>query len=121
MKKLFGVMCLFFCVLLASCNMGLFSDRSGSIDFSIPTEDLIKAANNYAARNGDDPDACEYVFFVQIRGNRRYYDSIIQKVNVSIPNPDETLLISENYLKDNKKIFFIFNRCLLIQILNLNN
>lgn len=105
MKKLFGVMCLFFCVLLASCNMGLFSDRSGSIDFSIPTEDLIKAANNYAARNGGDPDASEYVFLVQIRGNRRYYDSIIQKVNVSIPNPDETLLISENYLKDNKKIF----------------
>ena len=105
MKKLFGFLTLFLCLLLTACNMNLLSDRSGSIDFSIPTKDIIDAANNYAARSGDDLDTSEYVFLVQIRGNRRYYDSIIQKVNVSIPNPDETLIMSENYLKDNNKIF----------------
>ncbi len=110
MKKLFGVMCLFFCVLLASCNMGLLSDRSGSIDFSIPTKDIIDAANNYAARNGGDDSSDKFIFLVQIKGSRNYYDSIIQSVTVpkgdaQTPVQEGELILSEKYLKGNNVNF----------------
>lgn len=111
MKKLFGVMCLFFCVLLASCNMGLFSDRSGSIDFSIPTKDIIDAANNYAARGVDNDQTWNYAFLVQIKGNRGYYDYQLQTLTVETHedfgnlNPGQ---INGLYVKNNN-VNFSFN------------
>lgn len=114
MKKLFGVMCLFFCVLLASCNMGLFSDRSGSIDFSIPTEDMISLTNNHAARNGDNEYSGSYIFLVQVKGNRSFYQYQIKTVTISpsqeeLQNPELQLQNSADYLSK-ANLDFSFSR-----------
>lgn len=112
MKKLFGFLTLFLCLLLTACNMNLLSDRSGSIDFSVPTKDIINAANNYAARSGDDEPAASYTFLVQIKGNRNYYK--YQVKTVTLPemegfdqNLDQQLNYSQEYLsKENLDFSF---------------
>ena len=112
MKKLFGFLTLFLCLLLTACNMNLLSDRSGSIDFSIPTKDIIDAANNYAARGADNDQSNEYVFLLQIIGNKKYYDYQVQTVTIQTGigsvgvNGLET---SGQYLRDNN-INFTFNQ-----------
>ncbi|MBR4790740.1 MAG: hypothetical protein IK024_07580 [Treponema sp.] len=111
MKKLFGFLTLFLCLLLTACNMNLLSDRSGSIDFSIPTKDIIDAANNYAARGADNDQTWNYAFLVQIKGNRGYYDYQLQTLTVETHedfgnlNPGQ---INGLYVKNNN-VNFSFN------------
>lgn len=112
MKKLFGFLTLFLCLLLTACNMNLLSDRSGSIDFSIPSKDIINAANNYAARSGDDEPAASYTFLVQIKGNRNYYKYQVKTVILPdipdfVQSPYQQINYSQEYLsKENLDFSF---------------
>ena len=110
MKKLFGILCVFLSVLLTACNVGLLSDRSGSIDFSIPAEDMVTLAENYSARSPENEPDGSYIFLVQIKGDRGYYRYQTQTVKVGRESndqwrPDDQLNDSTQYLSKNKLDF----------------
>ncbi len=110
MKKLFGILCVFLSVLLTACNVGLLSERSGSIDFSIPAEDMVTLAENYSARSPENEPDGSYIFLVQIKGNRGYYRYQTQTVKVGRESndqwrPDDQLNDSTQYLSKNKLDF----------------
>ena len=110
MKKLFGILCVFLSVLLTACNVGLLSERSGSIDFSIPAEDMVTLAENYSARSPENKPDGSYIFLVQIKGDRGYYRYQTQTVKVARDNPDPwfpeyEINDSEVYLSKNKLDF----------------
>ena len=73
MKKLFGVVSLFLCVFFASCG---FNNQSGSIEFSIPLDDIARLSEQNSSRAAGPGE--EYVFLLQVKGSRKYYKSKIQ-------------------------------------------
>ena len=74
MKKLFGIVSLFFCVFLASCGFNNLSGKTGSLEFSIPESAIIKLGSQYSARSIDaDLEDTEFVFLVQVKGSKNYY------------------------------------------------
>ena len=76
MKKFFGIVGLIFCVFLSSCNFSNFSDKTGSLEFSIPVNDIIRLNRQYASRNGygnEEPMAGTLYVYVQLKGNKKYY------------------------------------------------
>ena len=80
MKKFFGIVGLIFCVFLASCNFSSLSNKTGSLEFSIPVNDIIKSYNQNAARSGDNEigtDTFQAVCLIQVKGSRSYYKSKI--------------------------------------------
>ena len=113
MKKLFGILCVFLSVLLTACNVGLLSERSGSIDFSIPADQVISLANSYAARNGETKPDGGFIFLAQIKGNRGYYQYQTKTVTLAESeltnwDPDQQLQDSTNYLSK-KNLNFSFS------------
>ncbi len=85
MKKFFGVVGLIFCVFLASCNFNGFSDKSGSLEFSISKNDIALLANQHAAREGAGDESKiseELLVFVQIKGSKGYYAYKSQTVGI---------------------------------------
>lgn len=80
MKRLLGIISLFFCALLMSCSNGI-SDKTGDINFSFNAADFIRADTD----NTSD-GISEYTFLVQVKGSRNYYDYQIQTVRVENNN-----------------------------------
>ena len=74
MKKFFGVVGLIFCVFLASCSFNSLSNKTGTLEFSIPVNDIIKSYNQSAARSSTeidfDTDSFDAACLIQVKGSR---------------------------------------------------
>lgn len=78
MKKFFGVLGLIFCVFLASCNFNNLSGKTGSLEFSIPVNEIIKVYNQNSAREvalDFTDESFEAVYLMQLQGSKKYYKS----------------------------------------------
>ena len=121
MKRLLEMISLVFCALLMSCSNGI-SDKTGDINFSLNVEDALRAASLDRATDGSDNTANsekEYIFLVQVKGSRNYYDYQIQTVrvenntsaNAGQSNPQQTgniFTVSDpygDYIRDNELSF----------------
>lgn len=84
MKKFFGVVGLIFCVFLASCNFNSLSNKTGSLEFSIPVNDIIKTYNQSSARTMYDfEDTVNAVCLIQVKGSKKYYKSKIESKTIT--------------------------------------
>lgn len=95
MKKFFGILALIFCVFLASCNFNSGATKTGSIDFVIPVNEIIQASVNQARDAGTDGDSDakrKYIFLVQIKGSKKYYDSQTRIIEI----PENALSMGSN-------------------------
>ena len=84
MKRLTGIISLFFCALLMSCSNGI-SDKTGDINFSFNVEDALRAASLDRATDGSENTANsekEYIFLVQVKGSKNYYKYQLRSVKI---------------------------------------
>lgn len=101
MKRLLGISFLVLSTLLFSCNFNFFG-KTGDINFSIPLDDMIQAAESNAARNADE-GTVNYTFLVQIKGDESYYDYQIKTIRVQSEEAGGASVYesSGQYLRDN--------------------
>ncbi len=94
MKKFFGILSLFFCVILASCNFNNLSGKTGSLEFSIPLNDIIQMSRQTSNRSGGG-ERSDLLCLVQVKGDKGYYVSKTIPQNIKYSDS-----ATENYSLD---------------------